>query len=346
MGATFAPGAGLTVLLNEHARGVRRSTARRLKEAVPGASVISTRTREEAEDAIQEALRRGFRRIVAGGGDGTVVQVATTIRNQIHAMRRQNPSAALPLPELGVLKLGTGNAVADVLGSTRPAEDLLRMALAESHATTDLDLIDCEGVQAPFVGFGYDAQILNDFMFFKDRARPAILKKVVGSLPGYLLAAFGKTVPNQLLRRADPEVRVINAGRRIYRATPHGLFERQVSPGQVLYQGPIKMLAAGTVPYYGFRFKMFPFARIVPGMMQLRIATTPVGEAVRRLIPIWQGRYESSSIEDYLVEAVQVRFSEPMPFQVGGDAAGYRREITFGVAPEPFRALDLLEKAA
>ena len=90
---------------------------------------------------------------------------------------------------------------------------------------------------------------------------------------------------------------------------------------------------------------MFPFARTMSGLMQLRIATTGVGEAIRHLPGIWKGTYESGSIEDYLCEAVQVRFSEPMPFQVGGDAAGYRREITFGVAPEAFRALDLQRAA-
>lgn len=312
-----------------------------MKEAAPAASVIVTRTREDADAAIEEALSRGFRRIVAGGGDGTVTAVATTIRHHVLAMRAKNPGAQLPLPELGVLKLGTGNAVADLLGGRSAADDLRRMAENTRPSTTQLDLIDCEGVTSPFVGFGYDAQILNDFIWIKDRARPNIVKRIVGTPPGYLLAAFGKSAPTQLLRKGEVEVRVINAGSRVFKCTPHGLFERDVAPGQVLYQGPIRMLSAGTVPYYGFKFKMFPYARRSPGLMQLRIATTGVGEAMRHLPSIWRGTYDSSSIEDYLCEAVQVRFSESMPFQVGGDAAGYRREITFGVAPEAFNALDL-----
>ena len=341
MGQTFSRGAGLAVLLNQHARGVRASTARRLKEAAPSASVIVTNTREEAEIAIEEALKRGFRKIVAGGGDGTLTAVATTIRHHVEAMRLANPGANLPLPELGVLKLGTGNAVSDLLGGTNASEDLRRMAALTEPSTTSLDLIDCEGVTSPFVGFGYDAQILNDFIFIKERARPNIVKRIVGTPPGYLIAAFGKSAPAQIMRKHEIEVRVINAGSRVVRCTPHGMFEREVAPGQVLYQGPIRMLSAGTVPFYGFRFKMFPYARKVPGLMQLRISTTGVAEAMRHLPAIWRGTYDASSIEDYLVEAVQVRFSEPMPFQVGGDAVGYRREITFGVAPEAFRALDL-----
>lgn len=340
---TFAPGAGLAVLVNEHARGVRASTARKLKQAAPAASVIVTRTRKEADDAIRDALSRGFRRIVAGGGDGTVVAIATTIRNQVDVLREKDPT--ITLPELGVLKLGTGNAVADLLGGRRAAEDLRQMAESKSPSTTDLDLIDCEGIQAPFVGFGYDAQILNDFVFLKENARPVFTRKMVGSLPGYLIAAFGKSVPNQMMRKRDVEVRVVNAGNRVLRCTPHGIFEREVAPGAVLYQGPVRMLSAGTVPYYGFKFRMFPYARRHRALMQLRIAMTGIGEAVRNLVPIWKGTFDSSSIEDYLVEAVQVRFSEPMPFQVGGDAAGYRREITFGVAPECFRALELRHAA-
>src|SRR5688500_11899424 len=103
MGQTFSRGAGLAVLLNQHARGVRASTAARLKEAAPAASVIVTNTREEAEAAIEEALTRGFKRIVAGGGDGTVTAVATTIRHHVNAMRAKNPGATYSLPELGVL---------------------------------------------------------------------------------------------------------------------------------------------------------------------------------------------------------------------------------------------------
>src|SRR5688500_14610794 len=274
---TFAPGAGLAVLLNQHARGVRPSTAKKLKEAAPAASVIVTRTRQEAEDAIRDVLSRGFRRIVAGGGDGTVVAVATTIRNQVDVLREKDPSVTLP--ELGVLKLGTGNAVADLLGGRRAAEDLRQMAESKSPSTTDLDLIDCEGIQAPFVGFGYDAQILNDFVFLKENARPAFTRKMVGSLPGYLIAAFGKSVPNQMMRKRDVEVRVVNAGNRVLRCTPHGIFEREVAPGAVLYQGPVRMLSAGTVPYYGFKFRMFPYARRHRALMQLRIATTGIGEA-------------------------------------------------------------------
>ena len=303
--------------------------------------MIVTSTRQEADDAIRAALSGGFRRIVAGGGDGTLVAIATTIRNQINELRAQNPSMSFALPELGVLKLGTGNAVADLLGGRYAPDDLRRMAATVAPTTTDLDLIDCEGTQAPFVGFGYDAQILNDFIVQKETATLKPMKMLYGSLAGYLTAAFGRSLPKQLLRKDDVEVRVVNAGGRVFRATPHGLFARDVAPGQTLYQGPIRMLSAGTVPYYGFKFRMFPYARRMSGLMQLRIAKTGVGEAIRNLYPIWRGTYDADSIEDYLCEAVQVRFSEPMPFQVGGDAAGYRREITFGVAPEAFRALDL-----
>ena len=183
--------------------------------------------------------------------------------------------------------------------------------------------------------------ILNDFVQLKANAKLPGYKQVVGSLPGYLIAAFGKSIPKQLLRKADAEVRVINAGGRVYRCTPNGVEARDIAPGQPLYEGPVRMLSAGTVPYYGFKFRMFPFSRHSRGLMQLRIARTGVGEAVSHLVGIWRGTYQTPTIEDWLVEAVQVRFSESMPFQVGGDAAGYRREITFGVAPEPFEALSL-----
>ena len=121
-------------------------------------------------------------------------------------MRLENPALSVSLPELGVLKLGTGNAVADLLGGTNPSEDLRRMAAHRVPSTTNLDLIDCEGIQAPFVGFGYDAAVLNDYVALKDGARDPRLRKVVDGLPDYLAAAFGMSVPKQLSRRREVEV--------------------------------------------------------------------------------------------------------------------------------------------
>jgi hypothetical protein len=37
---------------------------------------------------------------------------------------------------------------------------------------------------------------------------------------------------------------------------------------------------------------------------------------------------------------VSIRFAKPMPFQVGGDAAGYRSEVRFQIAPESVELVD------
>jgi hypothetical protein len=107
------------------------------------------------------------------------------------------------------------------------------------------------------------------------------------------------------------------------------------------------MVACGTVPYYGFHFTMFPFARILPGYAHLRVARTGLFEAMRSVRRAWRGTLATPTIDEFLVERIRVRFSEPMPFQIGGDAAGYRKEIEFGVHEEPFQICDLgvLEEA-
>ena len=55
-----------------------------------------------------------------------------------------------------------------------------------------------------------------------------------------------------------------------------------VTQGQVLYQGPIRMLSAGTVPFYGFKFKMFPFALQAPwGVSPALLPEVPLPTKIR-----------------------------------------------------------------
>ncbi len=100
------------------------------------------------------------------------------------------------------------------------------------------------------------------------------------------------------------------------------------------------MAAAATMPFYGYGFRMFPFAGERRGMMHLRLGQLHATNVLANLPRLWAGRWFPTGIHDFHVREVHLRFARPMPFQVGGDAAGYREEVTLAMAPEPVELLD------
>ena len=116
---------------------------------------------------------------------------------------------------------------------------------------------------------------------------------------------------------------------------------RPIAHGELLYAGPCMMAAASTVPYYGLGLRAFPFAEQAPGMMQVRVATSiPVSTLLMNVPSIWAGRFAHRGLLDFHADRVAMRFERPMPLQIGGDAEGWRDELTFGMAPRPVDLVD------
>src|SRR5262249_57795610 len=87
---------------------------------------------------------------------------------------------------------------------------------------------------------------------------------------------------------------------------------------------PAMLVAAGTIPFYGYALRMFPFAGRRPGHLQLRLGTVNPLAAVANLRALWRGEWFPSNIHDFHAVAVSVRAARPMPLQIGGHAAGER----------------------
>ena len=49
------------------------------------------------------------------------------------------------------------------------------------------------------------------------------------------------------------------------------------------------VVGAGTVPYFGYKFRVFPFARMMPQLMNLRITTLGAFSTLMHLPKIWRG---------------------------------------------------------
>lgn len=248
-----------------------------------------------------------------------------------------------------MLALGTGNAVAEMVGATprRHADDLARFVRGEVESFRRLDLLTCEGRRTPFAGAGIDAAVLNDYVWLKRRLSGTPIAKLGVGLAGYGLAVALRSAPRAVLERRPTYCEVVNVGRPAWRLDGKGnRIGRPIAHGELLYAGPAMLAAASTVPYYGLGLKVFPYTEAAQGMMQLRLVTTiGVSTLLMNLPSIWSGTFAHQGLLDFHADRVALRFERPTPLQIGGDAEGLRDEVTFGMAANPVELVDFGPRA-
>lgn len=323
-------------LLNANARAVSPRVAARLLEIVPEGDLFFSRSLEDADAFLQTILRRGYDRLFVGGGDGTVVSA-------VNVIRRSCAEHGYKAPQIGLLKLGTGNAMARLLGSRSPLGDTWHITRKGEAHVESIDLIESDdGTVTPFAGVGYDGEVLNDYMALKQAVTGPVGHYFVQTVWGYLGAMLMRTVPRHL----HGEQQLVKVTTRkdavLMRATDHGDEEVHIPAGTVLYDGPAGFLSVGTIPCFGYGFKMFPFARRKRGFFQLRVGAAPIRSILANLYPnVWQGTYRHPKMYDFLVRDVDIESSTEMAFQVGGDAAGHAKKLHFKVSERPMEFLVL-----
>lgn len=347
----------VALLLNAHARRVDARLQAELSRFVPREDVYLSHSFDDARHIARTVIDRGYRTLLVGGGDGSFVGFANVVLRELEAAGpvptpSQAGGAALrlapepaPVPRFGVLRLGTGNALATLVGASDGTvgvvEDILRARTGDVTHSRPIHLVDAEGKLAPFAGLGYDASVLNDYRALHRWVGNTPLRLLGSGMTGYLLAAATRSVPRQLLARDCPEVTVTNEGGPARQIAPDGReIGRPIAPGEVIYKGPCRLAAVGTVPCYGFGFTLFPHAPKSTRSMQLRLTAMPLGEVLRNLPAIWKGRTPSSGVLDFHVDRVRIAFDRPMPFQIGGDAEGDRTDVVLGVDPREVELLD------
>ena len=339
------------VILNENAKKVTERVRISAEKIAPRIALYSSKTKDEAYHIVKDALDHGYQRIISGGGDGTFSHLLSAAKRyleeknaQIHKMGRQAKDglARLSLPEFGVLKLGTGNSLAPMLGIRRGIEPIQLLAGGRDFETRQINLIETEDRCFTFSGLGWDAQILNDYAWLREKIQAPMASRWAQSLFGYIAAILLKTIPTVMLNRSRPVEAVARSqGSRLYQILKDGSVRVLDSgAGQAFYEGPCNIIGVGTTPYYGYHLKAFPFAMAMPGLMHVRIVKAGVTELLTHVPAIWQGTYRSSNFIDYLAEGVDFSFSDAVPLQIGGDAEGYRKEISFQVSPLTVDLLD------
>jgi hypothetical protein len=324
-------GNGLAILINAHAKRGGRRVAAQIARVLPGANVRLTRSAGEI-DAWLRTLPP-TRAVLAAGGDGTAVAL-------VNALDRVTPSAS-PLPVMGVLPLGTGNAWAHALGAPK-LHRCLQLLANEGGAlpTREFGLIEVDGTLSHFAGSGWDAMILDDYkrQLASSRGPGRRLSK---SVYGYLVAALVRTTPKVLLF-GNPHLVIENLGDEVYRASEGGRPQllHEVRRGSVLYDGPAGAASVGTCPEYGYRFKAFPLAERMPGFINVRVYARGFIDALTAIPRLWRGEHPIAGMHDWFATGVRMTFSRPVPLQVAGDAHGTRKSIEYRAAPRSVKMAD------
>ncbi|MCB9730209.1 MAG: hypothetical protein H6746_17190 [Deltaproteobacteria bacterium] len=313
------------VMLNPNARRVSNRVLGRISEIVDPDHVYVSEDAASAPQLARSIMEKGYETVFTGGGDGTVTQFINML-----------PEAGAP--RVGILKLGTGNAMAEIVSSGDPLVDLRAYASNPSQDDLRLPLCESEGTRFAFAGLGLDGWVLNDYRALKARCEAGPLRPLVQNVGGYFAAALGVSVPRMFKRwmsRRQTLVRVTNVGGHAYAlegGPKGGRVARRFAPGEVLYEGPTNNVMFGTCPFYGHAMKALPFAGLDPLRFHLRVSNMPVARLLSQLGPLWRGTLTHPQLFDFHADRVHLQFSEPTPYQLAGDAMGYREELTVGMS--------------
>lgn len=321
-------GGRIAVVVNGNAKSVSREVIHTLDQILDGGDLYVSRRVEDSEGIAKSLLDRGYDTILTGGGDGTFTVVVTAV---VKAARARN----LQPPRFGLLRLGTGNSLAWVVGASQTGSgprvakalsaDIAR--LRADAGSRPLPLVEAEGMLSPFCGFGIDANVLHDYAETKKLLSKVPFVKAAGVMT-YAIAASTRTIPGYLFK-PTPHCRVVNRGGDAFRVGPHGKPSGSpIRAGSIIYEGPATLASMSTIPYYGFGFRMFPHAEERADKMALRVSTISSVIFTRNFPAIWRGEYYNPEVLfDYFVDDVELEFDPPTNFQIGGDIIGERKRV-------------------
>jgi diacylglycerol kinase family enzyme len=319
------------VLLNAKAKAWTGEVHQAVIRFVPPRDLYLTDTFAQAQKSIDKILNQGYDAVFAGGGDGTIVYLINAIEERIQSGRLSREDA----PLVGVLRLGTGNAIAAYVGAGPIIEDLRTLSAGAPLKVHQVNLIEDGTNRFPFAGFGWDADIVNDYDELKDAVRETAWENYATGLGGYFASVLSRTVP-RAAKTGATRIAITNQGETAYRLDEHGHIVREYVKGDVLFEGPIKICSVASIPFWGFKIRMFPYCNLRPGFFELRMYDGSIAYLLSHLHKFWAGDIDPNHLNDFLVTDVHVEIIDrEMSYQVSGDAAGYRSEARWRIAEHP-----------
>jgi diacylglycerol kinase family enzyme len=320
----------IAIILNNNARNVNMNIKEQIEQIIPKQNIFYTNSLEEADATIAKILNSHYTHIFTGGGDGTLVYFI----NKMKEIKRK-AKIKTKLPAIGILRLGTGNAVAIYTNSGKKIADDLEIVLKGGTYKTDtIDFVKIDDKYFTFGGFGADALVLNDYDMMK-RLPNKILRYPFAGLKGYFLSALAITLPKIILKNKENYVEIYANNNEVYAVSMvEGFRKIEVKKGDLIYKGSFTSVVIGTTPFYGYGLKALPFANKKKGFLQIRILDIPPVMLAYKVLKAWNGLYSGDDIIDFVVQDVTVKFKKPTPLQIAGEAAGYKEEARISLSKE------------
>jgi diacylglycerol kinase family enzyme len=315
--------------VNANAKRGGRRIAVQIGQVLPGAVIRLTKSADEVHGFLRSL--GPVKAVMAAGGDGSAVTLLTAL-DAVTPIDRE-------LPAFGVLPLGTGNAFAHSLGA-RTLDACVR-ALRQNRGplpTRSTRVFSCDEKLTFFAGSGWDAEILDDY---RAQLETAPSRRVAKSVWGYLSAVVLRTAPKTLLH-GKARVRVESLAPEVYGIDARGSVRRLegVGVGALLYEGPASVAGCATCPEFGYRFRAYPHAERMPGLLNVRVYEQTTLRALRDIPRLWRGQHPLEGMTDWFTSHVRMTFSRDVPLQVGGEAVGQRRVVDYRISPREVRAID------
>lgn len=323
-------------MLNGNARQVTNELIESFDQLVGSGDLFLSKSLDEARDIAHGIVDARYPVVLTGGGDGTFVQMVTSITKEARR-RNQEP------PSFGLLRLGTGNSLAWALGAGTSRSgvfaDLARLRHDSAHR--DFRLIEVQDLLTPFAGAGFDALGLKHFHEVRSVVRhlPLLGKRATGAM-SYAISIPMLTIP-ELALRSRMAVRVVSRGaaERLDRnGRPTG---PPLEKGDVIFEGECIAALVSTIPYWGFGARVFPFADQRPhDRFCVRIVATSPLHVAAHMLSAWKGTYRHDDLIDFYAEDIDFEFEKPTAIEIGGDPAGMTESMHARLHPDPVKLID------
>jgi diacylglycerol kinase family enzyme len=324
------------------ARKVRESTLELVSQHVDCEDVYVTKTIEQSDQSLDEIIQKRYPLVLCGGGDGTAMRIIEQMHLKI--AKHNKAGGDYVMPKFGLLKLGTGNGWAGQLATPPTVKPIwtIRKYREDQLQYETFNLMQGEDRVFHFGGFGYDSLILNDYINFKGRFNKGFGWTMANSLFGYLAAIVVDTIPTVVFKDFKINVRVVNNSKEPVYKVSHsaGAEELPLKKGDTIFEGPVAACSFGTTTDFGFRLRVFPFAKMKPGYFQMRLSDASAGTALSNIVPLWRGDWEHPQLYDFLAKDVSIEMDKPMPMQLGGDPEGDRDRLDVKTADFTVDVLD------
>ena len=321
------------VLLNALAKGWSGELHHEIQRLVPSQDLYLTDDFRQAEHTVETLLNRDYDILFTGGGDGTIMFLVNAIEERIRAGELTREEA----PPVGILRMGSGNAIATYLGTESATAKLRALRAGAPVAIHSLRMLEGARGMFPFAGIGWDADVLNDYEAFKDAVRETAIEPYATGLSGYVAAIATRTLPRVF--HSDPvDVRVTNEGEHALKIDQEGDILEEYGTGDVLYDGSVTTCAAAAVTYWGYRIRMFPYATLRPRFSMLRCFNGTPGTILGHLPSFWRGRFPDGACVDFLFNDIRIETDgKAISYQTTGEAAGYERVLEWSVTDHPVK---------